>query len=326
MTPDIYAEWLHLQGHRVLRTASTYWHSCGARAYQAFPYHWVIQPTDDELADFIRAERALAVRYSTELNSPVGHISYHAVYEKAKYSLHDLSPWTRKNVRRGLRNCSIQPVSFDRLAQDGWDLQSDTLARQGRRVNLSREAWRNRCLAAAHLPGFEAWGAFVDGHIAASVSFQMQDCYYLRYQQCLRRYLPLHVNNALSFVVTQTIMARPAARSILYGLHSLDAPESVDEFKFRMGYEAKPVRQRVVFHPWLAPAVNRLGHALLRFMVRVRWGDHNLTKAEGMTRFYLEGRRPLRTQRLPGPLQGLAFDSTEGGSVTPAIATGKGGG
>ncbi len=296
----------------MVRTRSTYWHSQGPGAYQAFPYHWVIQPAEEELSHFIRAQRALALRYSTTLDSPVGHISYHAVYERAEYGMDDLSQWTRKNVRRGLRNCSVEPISFDRLAEEGWALQSDTLARQGRHVKLPRDAWRKRCLAAADLPGFEAWGALVHGRIAASIlTFQMQDCYYMLYQQCLRQYVPLNINNALSFVVTRTMIARPPLRSILYGLHSLDAPKHVDEFKFRMGYEAKPVRQRVVFHPWLAPAVNRLSHTLLRFILRVRQGNPTLSKTEGMVRFYLEGKRPIQKQKLPECLRRLAFDSPD---------------
>jgi hypothetical protein len=113
------------------------------------------------------------------------------------------------------------------------------------------------------------------------------------YQQCLRKYLSDHVNNALSFVVTQTMLSRPGVKSILYGLHSLDAPASVDEFKFRMGYTAKPVRQRVVFHPCLKPIFNHYSHAAVQRLLAWRPGDPILAKAEGMMRFYLERRRAL---------------------------------
>jgi len=82
-------------------------------------------------------------------------------------------------------------------------------------------------------------------------------------------------------------------------LHSLDAPASVDEFKFRMGYTAKPVRQQVVFHPWLAPVFNRASHAVVKQLLH-RYPDHpTLAKAEGMLRFYLEGKRPLNEQNWP---------------------------
>jgi hypothetical protein len=169
---------------------------------------------------------------------------------------------------------------------------------------VARDSWRKRCLAAADLPGFEAWGALVDGCLAASViTFQMDNCCYMLYQQCRREFLPAHVNNALSFRVTETMIGRPSIHSILYGLHSLDAPASVDEFKFRMGYTAKPVRQRVVFHPWVVPLANPVSHAVLKRMVTWQPGRPTLSKAEGMMRFYLQGKLPMLEQPVPEPLQ-----------------------
>ncbi len=107
---------------------------------------------------------------------------------------------------------------------------------------MSEKPWRRRCMAAADLPGFEAWGALVDGRLVASLlTFQIDDWYELISQQCHRDYLNARVNNALAFVVTQTMISRTGNRSIFYTLQSLDAPASVDDFKFRMGYRPKPV-------------------------------------------------------------------------------------
>lgn len=318
MNPDIFAEWLRRQGHRVLRTESSYWYDQAPRVYQAFPYHWTFTPQPQELERFLLQHGAIGLRYSTPVEAAEGALSYHAVYEGGEYTLEGLGKWARKNVRRGLRSCRVELISFERLAEEGFELQLDTLARQGRQLQLAREEWQRRCLAAGELPGFEAWGALVDGgpsgaRLAASViTFQMGDCAYMLYQQCRREYLGEHVNNALGFVVTQALVARPQVRSILYGLHSLDAPPSVDEFKFRMGYTAKPVRQRVVFHPWLRPLFNPLSHAALLGLRRLRPGSPTLAKAEGMLRFYLQGRLPLERQEAPPPLRGGLPESSAG--------------
>lgn len=300
---DIFAEWLRRQGHHVCRTASSHWFNQGPRVYQAFPYHWLIHPSEEELFKFIIDHKAIGLRYSTSLNSQVGSISYHAVYEKPHYIFDDLGKWARKNVRRGLKNCKIEAVSFERLAEEGWQLQVDTLNRQGRRLKVAEEDWRQRCLAAADLPGFEAWGALVQGRLAASViTYRMGDCCYMLYQQCHRDYLAAHVNNALSFEVTRTMIGRQEVRSILYGLHSLDAPESVDEFKFRMGYRARPVRQRVVFHPWLSPVIIKASYVAVKQLSPLFRGNPILAKTEGMLRFYLQGNRPLTDQDWPNCL------------------------
>ncbi|HSL42290.1 MAG TPA: hypothetical protein VK897_02585 [Anaerolineales bacterium] len=300
MNPDIFAEWLRRRGQLVVQTKSSYWASHGPRAFQAFPYHWLIEPTQAELQDFLKKYKAVALRYSTPLSSGVGHISYHAVLENTAYDFANLGKWARKNVRRGLSCCRVEPISFQRLADEGFLLQVDTLDRQGRKLDLEHGMWKMLCSAACDLPGFEAWGAIVDGKLAASViTFRMDDCYYMLYQQCLRQYLPENVNNALSFTVTQTLVNRPETKSILYGLHSLDAPPSVDEFKFRMGYIAKPICQKVVFHPWLGPLANNLSYAITRNLLKYLPGNPKISKAEGMLRFYLEGNLPLQKQSWP---------------------------
>jgi hypothetical protein len=316
MNAEVFTKWLGRQGHHIIRTESSYWYDQGPRVYQAVPYHWLIEPSTEELIQLVRVHQMIGLRYSSYLDSSQGCVSYHGVYEDVSYGLEMLTKWSRKNVRRGLRNCSVKPVSFQRLADQGWALQLDTLDRQRRQLGLEQDVWRRRCLSAAELPGFEGWGAFVDGRLAASViTFQMEDCCYMLYQQCLRDYLREHVNNALSFVVTQTMISRPAIRSIFYGLHSLDAPPSVDEFKFRMGYVAKPVRQRVVFHPWLRPLFNGASHRVLRGLRRVQPGNTTLAKAEGLIRFYREGRRPLSEQDWPPVLEGRRDELLTWGEV-----------
>ena len=78
------------------------------------------------------------------------------------------------------------------------------------------------------MPGVKIWGALVDGHLGASLfTFQVDDCCELISQQCHQDYLNARVNNALSFVVTQTMINSTGIKSIFYTLQSLDAPEVV---------------------------------------------------------------------------------------------------
>ena len=86
---------------------------------------------------------------------------------------------------------------------------------------------------------------------------------------------------------------------IFYGLHSLDAPESVDEFKFRMSLTARPVRQRVAFSPLLMPVCNSVGHAVIERLLHRYPDNPTLAKAEGMLRFHLQEKRPADRQDWP---------------------------
>jgi hypothetical protein len=285
MTPDIYAEWLRRQGQPVFRTASSYWHSEGLAVFQAFPYHWLIQPCQEELRELMFNHHAAAVRYSMPARPAGEGDAYHAVYVGPDYDFEALGSWARKNVRRGLRSCRVVPIGLDRYVAEGWDLRVDTLARQQRHVKESREDWRRRYAATAGLEGFEVWAAEVHQRLAATLlTFQMDGWAYMLYQQCHRDFLREHVNNALSFSVTQNLIRRPNVRGIFYGMRSLDAPASVDEFKFRMGYQARAVRQRIAFHPYLSPLVNRFTHRLITGLLAWNPTSRRLAKAEGMLR------------------------------------------
>lgn len=300
MNAETFAEWLRRQGHTVYHTSSSYWYNAGPRVLQAFPYHWIIQPSEAETVDILRSHRLAALRYSAPVQSHAGVISYHVVYEASDYTIDGLDRRSRQNVRNGLKKCHVEAITLEFLADEGWRLELDTDDRQGRNNAANLENWRRRILSAVGLPGFEAWGAFVENELAASLlSFQMDDCCELISQQCDRRFLSDRVNNALTFSVTQLMVNRPDIQSIFYTMQSLDAPESVDEFKFRMGYQVKPVRQRVVFHPWLIPAI---GEKSLGFVDRIaRWfpNDTRLPKVKGILRYYLDGQRPICDQNIP---------------------------
>lgn len=310
MNADVLAQWFEDQGYKVVRTYSSYWCRQGPRIYQAFPYHWLITPKEDELHFLFRDCGAYGLRYSKSLNSGEGKLSYHVVYEGKNYSIEQLPKKARYDVRKGKTIAQVERISFDRLASEGWRLREETLLRQGRRGAESKVWWNRMCHSAGGLPGFEAWAAlsFKGELMAALIAFACDDCYSILYQQSLSAYLSYGVNNLLTFVFTNEVLKQPNCHRIFYGLQSLDAPVSVDEFKFRMGYVAKPVRQHVVFHPFVIPMINQVTHSVLRHLHQVFPSIRTWAKTEGMVRFYLEGKRPLNQQTVPAVFQDLQIE------------------
>jgi hypothetical protein len=299
MNVETFAEWLRRQGHRVYQTESSYWYDAGPRVLQAFPYHWLIQPSEKEIRSLMLKKGIISLRYSTPLDAPEGMVSYHVALHNP-YNLELLRSQARNGVKRGLENCKVEQISFDRLAEEGWISQQDTLDRQERLSSMSEAQWRRICLSAVDLPGFEAWAATVNGELAAALlTTRIDDTCYVPYALNLRQYMKLHVNNALFYSVSCDMLAREGVKEIFFSLHSLDAPESVNEFKFRMNFIPKPVRQRVVFHPWIKPAVNRHTYSTVVRLVKRRPENPFLAKAEGMLRFNLKGRLPLAKQDWP---------------------------
>jgi hypothetical protein len=299
MTPDTYVEWLRRQGHHIIRTQSSYWYDAGPRVLQAFPYHWLIQPSEQEVRKLMIGKGIVSLRYSTPLEAPEGMASYHVVLHHP-YNLEMLRSQARNGVKKGSSRCQVERINFDRMADEGWNLQQDTMDRQGRLSSMTQAEWQRLCLGASDLPGFEAWAAVVDGELAAAqIIAQVDDTSYVPYAASHRKFLNYHVNNVLFYTVSCELLARPGVAGIFFCLHSLDAPPSVDEFKFRMSFIPKPVRQRVVFHPWLKPLTNWRMHALLVKLTRRYPESPALAKAEGMLRFNLKGKIPLAEQEWP---------------------------
>lgn len=299
MTPEHFAEWYRRQGHRVIRTESSYWFDAGPRVFQAFPFGWLIEPSEQELSDLLMKNGIMALRYSTPLEATKGKISYHVTLNNP-YTLDLLRSQARNAVRRGMKKCEVMQVPFERIAGEGWKLQHDTLDRQGRADSMSEAQWQKVCLSAIGLEGFEAWSAVVDGELAACLIIcRIDDTFYVPYAFSHRKFLDLYVNNALFFSVSFNLLAREGISGIFFTVQSLDAPKSVDEFKFRMGFHAKAVRQRVAFNPLLKSLINPTTHGLVSSMVKRYPQKASLAKLEGMVRFYLQGNQPMEQQEWP---------------------------
>ena len=302
MNAEIYAKWLKRQGHQVIRTESSYWYDAGPRVLQAFPYHWTIQPSEQELQELILNHGIISLRYSTKLKSTEGMVSYHVVLSPP-YDMDVLKTKVRNRLRKGLRECQVDKIPFERLAGEGWALQRETLERQGRTGSMSQLEWKRLCLSARDLKGFEAWGALVDGRLVASIlTCRIDDICYIPLAQSLRKYQKLYANNALFYIACRDMLTHEGVSGIFGNLHSLDAPESVSEFKLHIGFTAKPVRQRVVFHPKAMPFIYTTTHAVIAGLQKWGLNGHILGKVEGMLRFHLQGQLPLSEQEWPGCL------------------------
>ena len=299
MNPEHFAEWYRRQGHHVIRSESSYWFAAGPRVYQAFPFGWIIEPSNNELKEIMFKHGIISLRYSTPLEAPVGKVSYHVILSNP-YDLELLRSQARNAVKRGLAKCVVEQIPFERVADEGWNLQQDTLDRQGRNGSMSEEEWRKICLSAVGLDGFEAWSALVDGEMAAAIIVcRVNDTFYVPYAFSLRKFLDLYVNNALFYSASCNLLGREGINGIFFTVQSLDAPKTVDDFKFRMGFNAKVVRQRVVFNPVIEPFIRGSSHRLVSWLMLRYPQNAALAKAEGMIRFYLHGKLPLTQQEWP---------------------------
>jgi len=303
VNPETFAEWMRRQGHQVIRTASSYWYNAGPHVLQAFPYHWLICPSNEEICNLMTTHGIISLRYSAPLDFPDGKISYHIVLHNP-YNIDMLKSQARNGIKCGLAHCHVEQISFERLAIDGWILQQDTLDRQNRLRSMTQQEWEQICRSAADLSGFEAWAAVTDGELAAAlIVCQIGAIWNVPYALSHRKHLNEHVNNALFYIVSCNLLARSDVDEIFFTVQSLDASPTVDDFKLRMGLRPKLVRQRVDFHPWLRPIATKSARELCAHFLQRDKGNPVIAKAEGMLRFYVEGKQPLAEQTWPECLE-----------------------
>ena len=209
----------------------------------------------------------------------------------------------RGEIKHGVKYFQVEQISFERLAKEGWPLQQDTLERQGRSRSMSQLQWESICLAGKDLPGFEAWAAIAEGGLAAALMIcSVDDTATFLYALADQKYFKDRVNHALFYTVSCDLLKREGISRIFVTHQSLDAPADLDNFKFRMGGAPIAIRQRVDVHPLLRPFVSVSLHKGIARLLKQDPGNPLLAKAEGMLRFYIEGRRSLKEQVWPACL------------------------
>ncbi len=299
MNAENFSRWQLRQGHDVILSESSFWYEASSHVFQAFPYHWVISPTESEINKLFLKNGILAIRYSTPISSQIGKISYHVV-QYPPYCIDNVQKKMSKQLKEGLKKFNVKEIPIQSLATKGWNLQLDTLRRHNRCLCMSQKAWESLCYSAEGIPGFIAWGAFKEEELVSFLfTTRIDDTGYLLYSACHHDFLNEHANKVIYYEVTCQMLNQPGIKSLFITVQSLDAPASIDVFKFRMGFQPKYVRQRVVFHPFLRPFVNNFSHSFVKKVLHAFPDSPILPKAEGMFRFYLEGKLPPEKQNLP---------------------------
>jgi hypothetical protein len=286
MDAATFAEFFREQGHRVVQTHSAYWYDVARRAFNSVPFHRLITPEKEELAQLWRDGGALLARYPTPAQEASAS-SYMFVCRKKGYSIEDLSANARSHTRRGLKRCEIQRIDFDLVANEGFEVNISTLVRQGRDLSGAEDRkWRTMCEVAARTPDCEAWGAFIDDQLAALVvGFLVEDCYQVSTVRSRQDLLKHYPNNALLYEVTRLALSRPEVRLASYGVESLQSQlSSLVHYKLSMGYEQMPINQQVTFRPALRPFV-KLGVPAVNWMADRRPNNPTLRKVQGLLRF-----------------------------------------
>jgi hypothetical protein len=254
-------------GHRVVRGESCCWYDQTRRFCLAFPHSQPVAPTRAELRRVFRETRCLGVRFVAPPETS-GRASYALMLDDRAYDLDSLSANSRSKVRRGLKQCEVRRIDPGFARVHGETANNDTL----RRTGFARDVydWNRYWDAVAATPEIEVWGALREKRLLAYlVAVPVEGCVDILVARSADDGLRYYPNNAVLFTAARDLIQRPDIERILFGLEPLEAVAGVDSFKESMGFTRRPIRQRIVFHPFAeriarARATVRIARALAR--------------------------------------------------------------
>jgi hypothetical protein len=280
-------EFLERLGQRTVRSESAWWHEVQPGVLLSFPYHRLIQPSEDEVDELFGRYRLRVVRYPMPLSS-FGFLSTVAINTNRDYDLSCQHQKARNQTRRGMENCVVEEVDPNYLAENALRLNQETARRQGRKSQYADpDYWRKYCKATQATSGVSAWGAFVDGRLAAFlVAIEVDNWAEWVVNHSSTALLKKYPNNALVFRAAQHFFQKKGCEGICYGLGSLEATPHLDHFKERMGWTLLPIKQRLVLSKKVHYASLPIREPFLKLLGKIFPRSYKVRKASAMIRLY----------------------------------------
>ena len=268
MHGDVFSEFYRQRGYYVVRSPSAWWYSAHSRFLMSVPYHEEITPQAGEIKDLFAAHSSvIGARYFGPKSGP-GAASFLLTCRDKSYDLNTLGGKARNQTRAGLRSCEVRLMTWAETIA-AYDLSCETCTRQGRTLEFTESSWRRLCEVAATLPGFQPWGAFVQGVLAAfAIVLNFGHYSNILYQFSRTSLLPRYPNNALTFVMTRDLLSRSDTEVVCYGPEPLELLADLNRFKVQMGYAEQPINQLCVISPRWRAATSPLVHKTIAAMAR----------------------------------------------------------
>lgn len=145
----------------------------------------------------------------------------------------------RRDVRKGLRECSIKRMKPDDFVNLTYPVYSEAYNsyKYHNLRNFSKDQYREYIFNKSKYEGYELWGAFVGDKFAAYASTVLMDDAVLlesaRSDPALQRHCP---NNALFYSMTKHYLGERDKLYITNGPRTLFHPTNINDLLIRMGY------------------------------------------------------------------------------------------
>lgn len=263
----------------------TFWAAYEFGALMRIPSFHVGPPAKGEVQQVLQDARLAVATYLLDPDESHPGNCWLYVCSDPSYGLEKLSSTMRRNVRRGLKELQIRPVTLEELLSHGAKAFCDTR----RRVGLSDgtpKHFRERVLQRAKSKGHVFLGAWKDQKLAAFLSIAEVDDW-VEIEGCFscNSLLNFRPNDTLFFSALSQYLTERQCRIVSYGVSSIQEEsnsETLHVFKTKVGFEARRVHRVFELHPFLRPFQTGMTLRLARMLLWLRPGNRLLKKIVGV--------------------------------------------
>lgn len=288
MTLGDYALRLNSQGARVVPGRNeTIWIEREFRALARIPEFMTVPPCPGDVEAVLKDGRAVVATYNLEPDDSHPVNAWFYVCTDRTYAIERLSPPMRRNVRRGLNELRIAPLSPDQLLTHGMQAFCDTRTRVGL-SDGTPENFHQRFSQRVKCPAHVFLGAWKGDALAAFLSITEVDDW-ADIEGCFSRtdLLNSRPNDSLMYTALSRYLIEEGRRLVSYGLSSAQSEsnaQTLHVFKTKVGFQAIPMHRAFVFHPLLRPFVGRVTLGMIGLLLHIRPESRWLKKADGILR------------------------------------------
>ncbi len=297
VTAQEYVEGQHRLGARAyLEKDRGFWLVSERIGLERYPQTCCDPPSPRDLRALFWRSGCLVASYvlPTDDAHPANSLLY--VCQDRGYRLEGLSSPARRDARRALRAFRCEFLDPDVLLARGARAYCDTRARVGL-SDGTEQHFRGRIASLIAGSGHRFVGAWRGGELAAFMYLQMVDDWVEIAAYAANEHLRCCPNNGLVHFVLDYCLAQGHFREVVYGLSSIQEVgrgTSLDYFKKKVGFEARPVHRAFAFHPLARPLINPLTNWAVRRCLRFFPRSRILRKASGLLANSVEKKSAVR--------------------------------
>jgi hypothetical protein len=285
ITASEYVEALHKRGIRAfLGQGRVFWLVSERIGLGRYPESCFDLPLPGELRKLFWRSGRVVANYLLPVDDahPANAVLY--LCTDRGYHLEALSAQARRNARRAQRAFRFEFLDSDMLLAHGATAYCDTRARVGL-SDGTVDAFQGYTASLLATAGYKFVGAWSGDQLAAYMWILMVDDWASIGAYAANDFLRSCPNEGLINFILDYCLAQGRCREVIYGLSSIQETarsSSLDYFKKKVGFEARPVHRAFAFHPLVRPLINPLSNWALRGCVKLFPQSRMLRKASGV--------------------------------------------